>query len=153
MELRARIEEALRNAIRGKNETAKDALRMLLTSVKVKEKDIRRQPSETEIHQVISSLVKQRHDSVEQYRKGGRADLASKEEDEIRVLQDFLPQQLSLEEVETMVSEAVSEAGATSPNDMGRVMKILMPKVAGRAEGKVVNELVRSKLGKGPFPP
>ncbi|MFZ0930745.1 MAG: GatB/YqeY domain-containing protein [Syntrophobacteraceae bacterium] len=148
MELRARIEEALKNAIRGKNETAKDALRMLLTSVKVKEKDIRRQPSETEIHQVISSLVKQRHDSVEQYRKGGRADLASKEEDEIRVLQDFLPQQLSLEEVETMVSEAVSEAGATSPNDMGRVMKILMPKVAGRAEGKMVNELVRSKLAK-----
>ena len=148
MELRARIEEALRNAIRGKNETAKDALRMLLTSVKVKEKDIRRQPSETEIHQVISSLIKQRHDSVELYRKGGRADLASKEEDEIRVLQDFLPQQLSLEEVETMVSEAVSEAGVTSPNDMGRVMKILMPKVAGRAEGKVVNELVRSKLGK-----
>ncbi|MGO9017905.1 MAG: GatB/YqeY domain-containing protein [Syntrophobacteraceae bacterium] len=148
MELRARIEEALKNAIRGKNETAKDALRMLLTSVKVKEKDIRRQPSETEIHQVISSLVKQRHDSVELYRKGGRADLASKEEDEIRVLQDFLPQQLSLEEVETMVSEAVSEAGATSPNDMGRVMKILMPKVAGRAEGKMVNELVRSKLAK-----
>ena len=96
MELRARIEEALKNAIREKNETAKDALRMLLTSVKVKEKEIRRQPSETEIHQVISSLVKQRHDSVEQYRKGGRADLASKEEDEIRVLQDFLPQQLSL---------------------------------------------------------
>jgi len=148
MELLARIEEALKNAIRGKNETAKDALRMLLTSVKVKEKDIRRQPSETEIHQVISSLIKQRHDSVELYRKGGRADLASKEEDEIRVLQDFLPQQLSLEEVETMVSEAVSEAGVTSPNDMGRVMKILMPKVAGRAEGKVVNELVRSKLGK-----
>jgi len=148
MELRARIEEALRNAIRGKNETAKDALRMLLTSVKIKEKDIRRQPSETEIHQVISSLIKQRHDSVEQYRKGGRADLASKEEDEIRVLQDFLPQQLSLEEVETMVSEAVSEAGVTSPNDMGRVMKILMPKVAGRADGKIVNELVRSKLAK-----
>ena len=148
MELLARIEEALKNAIRGKNETAKDALRMLLTSVKIKEKDIRRQPSETEIHQVISSLIKQRHDSVEQYRKGGRADLASKEEDEIRVLQDFLPQQLSLEEVETMVSEAVSEAGVTSPNDMGRVMKILMPKVAGRADGKIVNELVRSKLAK-----
>ena len=148
MELRERIDEALKDAIRAKNETAKDALRMLLTSVKVKEKEIRRQPNETEIHQVISSLVKQRHDSVEQYTKGGRADLASKEEDEIRVLQDFLPQQLSLEEVETMVSEAVSEAGATSPNDMGRVMKILMPKVAGRAEGKVVNELVRSKLGK-----
>jgi uncharacterized protein YqeY len=146
MELRARIDEALKNAIREKNETAKDALRMLLTSMKVKEKEIRRQPSETEIHQVISSLVKQRHDSVEQYRKGGRADLASKEEDEIRVLQDFLPQQLSLEELETMVGEAVSEAGAASLKDMGRVMKILMPKVAGRAEGKMVNELVRSRL-------
>ena len=147
MELRARIEEALKNAIRGKNETAKDALRMLLTSVKVKEKDVRREPSETEIHQVISSLVKQRHDSVEQYGKGGRADLASKEEDEIRVLQDFLPQQLSMEELEVMVGEAVSEAGAFSMKDMGRVMKILMPKVAGRADGKTVNELVRSKLG------
>ena len=146
MELRVRIEEALKNAIREKNETAKDALRMLLTSMKVKEKEIRRQPSETEIHQVISSLVKQRHDSVEQYRKGGRADLASKEEDEIRVLQDFLPQQLSLEELETMVGEAVSKAGAASLKDMGRVMKILMPEVAGRAEGKMVNELVRSRL-------
>jgi uncharacterized protein YqeY len=147
VELRARIEEALKNAIRGKNETAKDALRMLLTSVKVKEKDIRRPPSETEIQQLISTLVKQRHDSVEQYTKGGRADLAAEEEDEIRVLQDFLPQQLSLEELEKMVGEAVSEAGASSVKDMGRVMKILMPKVAGRAEGKMVNELVRSKLG------
>ena len=146
MELRVRIEEALKNAIREKNETAKDALRMLLTSVKVKEKEIRRQPSETEIHQVISSLVKQRHDSVELYGKGGRADLAKKEEDEIQVLQAFLPQQLSLEELERTVVEAVLEAGAASLKDMGRVMKILMPKVAGRAEGKMVNELVRSRL-------
>jgi len=147
MELRVRIEEALKNAIREKNETAKDALRMLLTSVKVKEKEIRRQPSETEIHQVISSLVKQRHDSVELYGKGGRADLAKKEEDEIQVLQAFLPQQLSLEELERTVVEAVLEAGAASLKDMGRVMKILMPKVAGRAEGKIVNDLVRSRLG------
>jgi len=147
MELRVRIEEALKNAIREKNETAKDALRMLLTSVKVKEKEIRRQPNETEIHQVISSLVKQRHDSVELYGKGGRADLAKKEEDEIQVLQAFLPQQLSLEELERTVVEAVLEAGATSLKDMGRVMKILMPKVAGRAEGKIVNDLVRSRLG------
>ncbi|HIJ76989.1 MAG TPA: GatB/YqeY domain-containing protein [Deltaproteobacteria bacterium] len=148
MELRVRIEEALKNAIREKNETAKDALRMLLTSVKVKEKEIRRQPSETEIHQVISSLVKQRHDSVELYGKGGRADLAKKEEDEIQVLQAFLPQQLSLEELERTVVEAVLEAGAASLKDMGRVMKILMPKVAGRADGKMVNELVRSRLAK-----
>jgi uncharacterized protein YqeY len=147
MELHARIEQALKNAIREKNENAKDALRMLLTSLKVKEKEIRRQPDETGIHQVISSLIKQRRDSVELYEKGGRADLVTKEEEEIRILQDFLPQQLSSEQLETMVGEAVAEAGATSPKDMGRVMKILMPKVAGRADGKLVNELVRRSLG------
>ena len=147
MELYQRIEDALKKAIREKNDTAKDALRMLLTSLKLKEKEIRRQPTETEIHQIISSLVKQRHDSVEQYNAGGRPDLAQKEEDEIRILQDFLPQQLSSEELARMVEEAVSEAGVTSLKDMGRVMKILMPRVAGRADGKKVNELVRSKLG------
>lgn len=147
MELYARIEEALKKAIREKDETAKDALRMLLASLKVKEKEIRRQPNEAEIIQVISSLVKQRHDSIEQYGKGGRKDLAAKEEDEIRVLEDFLPPQLSIEELEKMVQEAVLEAGAASLKDMGRVMKILMPKVAGRADGKTVNELVRRKLG------
>jgi hypothetical protein len=147
MELRTRIEEALKNAIRGKNENAKDALRMLITSLKVKEKEIRRQPNETEIYQVISTLIKQRRDSAEQYRQGARADLAAKEEDEIRILQDFTPEQLSSEELEKMVGEAVAEAGASSRKDMGRVMKILMPKVAGRADGKIINELVRSKLG------
>ena len=79
--------------------------------------------------------------------KGGRADLVAKEEDEILILQDFLPQQLSSEQLETMVGEAVAEAGATSQKDMGRVMKILMPKVSGRADGKMVNELVRRRLG------
>lgn len=147
MQLYARIEDALKKAIREKNETAKDALRMLLTSLKVREKEMRRQPDETEIHQVISSLVKQRHDSIEQYREGGRVDLAAKEEDEIRILKGFLPPQLSVEELEIMVEEAVLEAGAASIKEMGRVMKILMPKVAGRAEGKTVNELVRRRLG------
>jgi hypothetical protein len=146
MELYLRIEEALKKAIRGKNETAKDALRMLLTSLKLKEKEIKRQPNETEIYQVISTLVKQRHDSVEQYKAGARADLAAKEEDEIGVLQDFMPQQLSSEELEKMVEEAVGQAGAASLKEMGQVMKILMPKVAGRADGKMVNELVRRRL-------
>jgi uncharacterized protein YqeY len=146
MELHERIEGALKNAIRDKNENAKDALRMLLTSLKVKEKEIMRQPNETEIQQLISTLIKQRHDSVEQYNKGGRGDLAAKEEDEIRVLQEFLPPQLSAGELEKMVAEAVAESGAASQKDMGRVMKILMPKVAGRADGKMVNELVRQRL-------
>ncbi len=147
MELRAKIEEALKDAMRNKKENARDALRMLLTSLKVKEKELRRQPNEVEIQQTISSLIKQRRDSAEQYKAGSRSDLAAKEEDEIRILEEFLPQQLSPEELGKLVAEAVSEAGATSQKDMGRVMKILMPKVAGRADGKTVNELVRSRLG------
>jgi len=147
MELRERIEQALKNAIRDRNEIAKDALRMLITALKLKEKEIKRQPAETEIYQAISTLIKQRRDSADQYKSGGRADLAAKEEDEIRILQDFTPAQLSAEELEKMVSDAVAEAGASSSKDMGRVMKILMPKVAGRADGKTVNELVRRSLG------
>lgn len=147
MELRERIEAALKRAIRERSENDKDALRMLLAALKLKEKEIRRQPGEAEILQVISSLIKQRHDSADQYRQGGREELALKEEDEIRILQEFTPKQLSTEELEKLVGEAVEEAGASSPKDMGRVMKILMPKVAGRADGKVVNELVRRRLG------
>lgn len=147
MELHQKVEEALKAAIREKNETAKDALRMLLTSLKVKEKEIKRRPVESEIQQIIANLVKQRRDSAEQFRTGAREDLAVKEENEIGVLEGFLPPQLSIEELEKLVEEAVSRSGASSLKDMGRVMKLLMPEVSGRADGKVVNELVRAKLG------
>lgn len=146
VELFQKIEEALKSALRERNETAKDAVRMLLTSLKVKEKELKRQPVESEIQQVISNLVKQRRDSADQFRAGGRAELAAKEEDEIGVLEKFLPPQLSAEELEKMVDEAVLKSGASSIKDMGRVMKLLMPELAGRADGKVVNELVRQKL-------
>ncbi len=146
VELYQKIEEALKAAIRERNETAKDAVRMLLTSLKVKEKELKRQPVESEIQQIISNLVKQRRDSADQFRAGGRAELAAKEEDEIEVLEKFLPPQLSAEELEKMVDEAVLKSGASSIKDMGRVMKLLMPELAGRADGKVVNELVRRKL-------
>ncbi len=147
MELYQKVEEALKAAMRQKEETAKDALRMLLTSLKVKEKEIKRQPVQSEIEQVIATLVKQRRDSAEQFRGGGREELASKEENEIRVLEQFLPPQLSGKELEKLVEEAVAGSGATSVKEMGKVMKLLMPKVSGRADGKVVNELVRQKLG------
>lgn len=146
MELYREVEEALKNAIRDRNETAKDALRMLLSSLKVKEKELKRRPEEPEIRQVIANLVKQRRDSAEQFRTGGRAELAAKEEDEIGVLEKFLPPQLSIGDLEKLVEQAVSESGAASMKDMGRVMKLLMPEVGGRADGKVVNELVRRKL-------
>jgi uncharacterized protein len=147
MELHQQIEHALKDAMREKNETKRDALRMLLTALKLKEKDLKRLPNESEIQQTITSLIKQRRDSAEQYKAGGRDDLASKEEAEIIILQAFLPQQLSLGELEALVDSAVNEAGATTQKEMGKVMKILMPKVAGRADGKQVNELVKHRLG------
>lgn len=147
MELQHQIEDALKSAMREKNEIKRDALRMLLTALKLKEKEIKRQPVEAEIQHTISSLIKQRRDSAEQYRTGRREELAAKEEAEITVLQAFLPRQLSAEEVEKLVVETISEAGAASPREMGRVMKLLMPKTAGRADGKLVNEMVRKKLG------
>lgn len=146
MNLQKRIEQALKEAIREKNENKRNAIRLLLTALKVKEKELKRALTEAETQQAIVSQIKQRRDSVEQYQAAKRTDLAASEEDEIRILQAFLPEALSPDELERLVLEAISEADAHSAKDMGKVMKALMPKVAGRADGKKVNELVRSKL-------
>jgi uncharacterized protein len=146
MGLHEQIDQELKEAMRGKNENKRDAIRSLLTAMKVKEKELRRPPNDIEIQQVISSQVKQRRDSSEQYRKAGRLELAQKEEEEIGFLQAFLPEMLSPDELEALIDEAVSETGAKSQKEMGKVMKALMPKISGRAEGKTVNELVRKKL-------
>jgi uncharacterized protein len=146
MELQERIEQALKVAIREKNENQRNAIRLLLTALKVKEKELRRVVTEAETQQVIASQIKQRKDSVEQYRAAQRTDLADIEEDEIRILQAFLPEALSPEALERLVLEAIAETGAQSVKDMGKVMKALMPKTGGRADGKQVNELVRAKL-------
>jgi hypothetical protein len=95
---------------------------------------------------VVSTEIKRRRDSVEQYRAGNRPDLADKEEAEIKILQEFLPQQLTREEVEAKVAEAITRVGAQGPKDMGAVMKALLPEVQGRADGKVVSELVKQRL-------
>ncbi len=146
MELQACIEQALKVAIREKNENQRNAIRLLLTALKMKEKELKRALSEAETQHVIASQIKQRRDSVEQYQAAQRADLAAIEEDEIRILQAFLPEALSIEELERLVLEAIAETGAQSGKDMGKVMKALMPKVGSRADGKQVNELVRAKL-------
>jgi uncharacterized protein YqeY len=98
------------------------------------------------IHAVISSEVKRRRDAVEQYKAGNRPELAEKEDAEIAILQGYLPQQLSREELEAKVAAAVAAVGAQGPKDMGKVMKALLPEVQGRAEGSLVSELVKAKL-------
>jgi uncharacterized protein len=146
MELQERIERALKEAMREQHETKRNAIRLLMTALKVKEKDLKRALNEAEMQQVIASQIKQRRDSVEQYRQAKRADLTAIEEEEIVILQTFLPEALSPEALEHLVLEAIAEVGAQSLKDMGKVMKALMPKVGGRADGKQVNELVRAKL-------
>ncbi len=146
MSLKERIDQALKEAIRNKDEIAKNALRGVLTAIKNKEKELKKKLSEQDILKVLSSQVKQRRDSVEQFEKGGRDDLAQKEKAEIKILEQFLPRALDENELVQLVEQCIKEVGAKTVKDIGKVMKAIMPKVAGRADGKRVNELVRSKL-------
>ncbi len=147
MELMQRIEQALKDAIREKNENKRNAVRLLLTAMKVKEKELKRPPTDLEIRQIVASQIKQKKEAAEQYRKGNREDLAEHEEEELRLLEGFRPEPLSSQELEKMVEEAITETGVRSSREMGKVMKVLMPRIAGRADGKEVNDLVRKKLG------
>jgi uncharacterized protein len=145
--LKERIDAELKDAMRSKEELTTSVLRMLKSAVKYKEVEPGAKALEDAgVLGVIATLIKQRRDSVEQFRSGKRDDLADKEEKEILVLQRYLPQQLSSEELLALVKTAVSEVGAHGPKDMGAVMKALLPKVAGRAEGKAVSDAVKAQL-------
>ncbi|MGA7877910.1 MAG: GatB/YqeY domain-containing protein, partial [Desulfoferrobacter sp.] len=122
------------------------AIRSVLTAIKIKEKELKRSPTETEIQQLIANQIKQRRESLEQYSQAGRQDLAGSEKNEITVLQSFLPEALTPEQLDQLIDEVIKEVEAHSPKDMGKVMKVLLPKIAGRAEGKQVNEIVKEKL-------
>jgi uncharacterized protein YqeY len=124
------------------------ALRMLKAAIMNKGVEKGRDLEDAEVLQVVASLVKQRRDSIEQFAKAGRTDLVEKETGELAVLQAYLPPSASPEEIDAAVAEAIAETGATSPKDMGKVMKAVMPKLAGKnADGKAVNEAVRRTLG------
>ncbi|HDM77309.1 MAG TPA: GatB/YqeY domain-containing protein [Deltaproteobacteria bacterium] len=146
MSLLDQIHSDLKEAMKAKDSIRLGALRLILTAVKNKEKELRRELEEREVLQIVSNQIKQRKDSIEQYRKGGREDLVQKEEQELEILQAYMPQQLSEEELEKLVTETIKEVGATSVKDLGKVMKAIMPRIAGRANGKVVNQMVRAQL-------
>lgn len=120
---------------------------MLTSEMKNRRIENQRELEDADILQVITRMVKQRNDSAEQFAKGGRDELAAKELSEIEVLKGYLPQALSADELETLVKEALVEAQVTSKKDMGKVMKLVMPKIAGRADGKAVNQMVARLLG------
>lgn len=147
--LKERIDADLKDAMRSKNELTLSVLRMLKSAIKYKEVEPGASAlDDAAITTVIGSLIKQRRDSVEQFKAGGRADMAEKEEKEISVLQSYLPQQLSKEELAAAVAAAIQESNAKSAKDMGAVMKAVMPKVQGKAEGKLISEEVKAQLSK-----
>jgi uncharacterized protein YqeY len=146
MALRERLDEDLKSAMRAKDSLRMNTIRGLKSAVKYREIELMKPLDDAGILGVAATEIKRRRDSVEQYRAGNRPDLADKEEAEIRLLQDYLPQQLSSAELEAKVDEVIARVGAKGPKDMGAVMKALLPDVQGRADGKVVSELVKQRL-------
>jgi uncharacterized protein YqeY len=133
-------------ATKSKDKIRLSALRMLKNGLHNREIDLKRELNEVEFLQLLSSMVKQRKDSIEQFEKSGRMDLVEKEQAELKVIEDFLPAQLSEADLDAAITETIRETGATSARDMGKVMKVLMPKLTGRADGKTVGEKVKARL-------
>jgi len=146
MAFKTKIEQDMVAAAKAKDRISLSALRMIKTAVHNREIDLKRELSEAEFFQVLSSMVKQRKDSIEQFAKGGRADLVEKEESELKVIHSFMPAQMSEEDVNREILQAIAETAAVSVKDMGKVMKVLMPKLTGKADGKAVGEKVKAVL-------
>jgi uncharacterized protein len=147
MALQERLSEEMKNAMKSRDDLRLSAIRMVRSAVKNKEIDARRELADQEIVEVLSTLVKQRRESIRMFTEAGRDDLVAKEEKELAILLEFLPQQLGRDEVAALVEKVIAESGAQGSRDMGKVMKLLMPHVAGRADGKMVSDVVREKLG------
>ncbi|HTB35147.1 MAG TPA: GatB/YqeY domain-containing protein [bacterium] len=147
MPVKQELDAALKDAMKAKDTVALDAVRSIKSAVKLAEIEAGKELSEEDVHAVIQKAVKQRRDSIDQFKSGGREDLVKVEEAQVAVLQKFLPAQLSEAEVSALVDAAVAATGASGPKDMGKVMGALMPKVKGKADGGMVNRLVKAKLG------
>jgi uncharacterized protein len=146
MGLKAQIQEATKAAMKSGDRLTISTLRFLLAALHNEEIKERRELTDEEVLKTVSSLCKQRLDSIEQFRKGGRGDLVEKEEAELGILRKLLPQALTEDEVRDLIRSSIGEVGATGAQDLGKVMKQIMSKIAGRAEGKRVNELAKEML-------
>ncbi len=146
MPLKEQLDADLKAAMKGKDALKLSVVRMLKSAVKYREIEVMKPLDDAGVLGVVASEIKRRRDSVEQYKAGSRQDLVDKEEAEIRILQSYLPQQLSEAELRAKVDEVIARTGAKGPKDMGAVMKALMPDVQGRAEGKAVSDMVKQRL-------
>jgi uncharacterized protein YqeY len=146
MTLIAEIEEDLTEAMRAGETERRDALRLILNALRAAEKDLQRPLKEDEELQVLQRERKRRVEAAEAFRAGGREEQAAKEDQELEVLEEYMPELLSDDELEEIVDDVIAEVGATGMRDFGRVMADVMPQVAGRADGAAVGQLVREKL-------
>ena len=146
MSLVTRLEGEVKDAMLARDATRRDALRLILNSLRSAEKDLQRPLSGDEELQVLQRERKRRNEAAEAFRAGGREEQAVQEETELAILEEFMPEPLSEEELERIVDDAIAECGATSMRELGRVMADVMPQVAGRADGSAVSQLVREKL-------
>jgi uncharacterized protein YqeY len=147
MTLKQRVNEDMKAALRAKEAPRLSAIRLLLAAIKQREVDERKELSDAEVLAVIEKMIKQRRESIAQYRKANRQDLVQAEEFEVAVLQTYLPQAMPDAEVEAAVAAAITSTGAGSMADMGKVMAVLKPQLAGRADMGKVSALVRIRLG------
>lgn len=149
MGLNARLHQDLEAALKGGRKVEVSTLRLLLSAVKNREVEKRGQLTEPELLQIIVRECNQRRDAIDQFRQGGREDLVVKEEAELQILEQILPKALTPEELSVKVRKAIAATGGSSVKDMGKVMAYLMPQVTGRADGKIVSQLVRQELSGG----
>jgi len=146
MTLKARINDDVKTAMRGGDARRRDALRLLLSALKQREVDERKELADADVVAVMEKMIKQRRESIVQFEKGGRQDLAQNEQFEVEIFQAYMPQALSGAEIEAAVAEAIAAAGAKAPSDMGKVMGVLKGKLAGKADMSKVSGLVKAKL-------
>jgi uncharacterized protein YqeY len=146
MSLIRRIEDELKAAMRARDQERTDTLRMTLASLRAAEKELQRPLKDDEELQVLQRERKRRTEAAEAFRTGDRPEQAEKEERELAVIEEFMPEPMSEEDIERIIDDAIAETGATSLRDLGRVMADVMPQVAGRADGSSVSQLVREKL-------
>ena len=147
MTLQQRIESAMRDSMRARDERRTQTLRMAMSAAHNREIELGRSLADEDYLEILGKQVKQRRESIEAFRSGGREAMADNEEAEAAILSEFLPEPLSSDEMESLVRAAIAETGAASPADLGKVMGKVVPQTKGRADGKAVSDLVRSLLG------
>ena len=149
MTIREKIEEDIRQSMRSQNRQRLDALRFLKNAIQMVEKDQQKELDDTGVTEVIAKQVRERRESIRMFEEGSRTDLVAKESAELAVLEEYMPPQMSAEQLSTLIREVIQQVGAETPRDKGRVMGRLMPQVRGLADGAQVNALVDEILGSG----